>query len=115
MGVKMRQKLQRMLLMLKSYIPQALPQTPAELCRFIDETLEVSNLPTNNSFRSAIATQILHLSMPVGRVSQQTFIRTLRRSIANQVAYDLMTTLKEEAKNESKRVEETPKAVVPET
>lgn len=94
----MRNKAIKILKILKSYIPMPLPQNEALLDAWTADLLEVANFPNNPSFRIAVSTMVLHLDAAVYRVSQQQLIKQLRRSVANQSAYNVMQDLKQQEK-----------------
>lgn len=95
--------LQRVFRYLRSYLPQALPQSESAMIKFASEICYLAALPCNDSFQHAIFTQVMHLDASAKYVSKQQFISALRRSICNQAAYNLICILKEQ--NEKKKKE----------
>lgn len=79
---------------------RALPQTEPALEALVQEVLELGGFPLNDSFRHSIATQIMHLDNNATSVRASSFINTLKRSIANQVAFNIIQDTKERQKNE---------------
>ncbi len=100
----MKQKLNTLLKRISApwlrLIPVSLPQSNYELDVFIARILELGGYPANNSFRHAIATQVLHLNSDVQKVAPRVFLNAIRRSVANQVSYDLVQAIKEDDKRE---------------
>lgn len=94
----MKAKLSRLLRIISSYVPQSLPQNEAAVREWIADLLDLARLPNNSSFQIAIASMVLHLNAGTLRASKQGFIKQLKRSIANQSAYNVMTDLKEQEK-----------------
>lgn len=96
----LKQRLNALIALLLSLIPEALPQTEAEHQKWAGELLALAKLPDNYSFRLALATQVLHLPAGLLYKSRHSFIKELKRSIANQAAYNTMNDLKEQEKRE---------------
>ncbi len=112
----MKQKISKLIKWALSFIPTALPQTEADHAKWSTEVLEVAGLPDNTSFRIAISSMVLHLDSGTARASKQGFIRQLKRSIANQCAYNIMTDLKQlEKAADEQRAKEASSQVVQET
>lgn len=107
----MNKKLHDFFRKVKTYVPELLPQNPNEFDKFAKEILYVANLPDNDSFRHALASQIMHLGDRTTRAPKNYFIKLLFKAIANQTAFQIMQELKERAKNE-KTVEAADSAVV---
>jgi hypothetical protein len=112
----MRERLVRVKKWLMSFMPAEMPQSPAALDAFIMEVLEIGKFPKNDSFVSAITSQILHTTVGTSKLNKRMFVNTLKRSIANQLAYGLMMDIKakEKAEIEQATVKATPSEVVQE-
>jgi hypothetical protein len=97
---------------IKSYVPEQLPQTESAVIAFATSVCKIAKLPVNDSFIHAIASQIMHLDMRTTKVNKRMFINALRRSIANQASYNIISVLKDkQAKdkaNDQERAESTP-------
>lgn len=96
----MRSKFKKVIQTIKAFVPRRLPETPAAHWAWATAIIEIGSLPDNDSFRHAIATQVLHLPPNVMRKSQMYFVSTLRRSIANQTAFQIVQETKGAQKNE---------------
>ncbi len=71
-----------------------LPQTEQALEALIEETLDLGGFPLNDSFRHSMATQIMHMNSESTSCTAKSFVQTLRRSIANQVAFNVIQDTK---------------------
>lgn len=71
-----------------------LPQTDTELENLVHTVLDLGGFPANDSFSHAIASQIMHMGSQVSDCRARNFIVTLRRSIANQVAFNMIEETK---------------------
>lgn len=86
----MKNKVKRVLRLLYSYIPTNLPQSGLAMDAFILDVLDLAQLPDNSSFRTAIATQIMHLSPESAKSTKRSFIVALRKAVSNQLAYEVI-------------------------
>lgn len=84
------QRIRLILRILLSYIPTPLPQSGQAMDLFIADILQLAKLPDNSSFRTAIATQIMHIGPTSARACKQSFIVALKKAIANQLAYEVI-------------------------
>lgn len=107
----MKQQFKKVYRIAKTFIPELLPQSPAQFDTWATEILSVANLPDNDSFRHALASQLMHLGDRVTHAPKRYFIKLLFKAITNQTAFQIMQELKERAKNE-KTVEAADSAVV---
>jgi len=71
-----------------------LPQTDSELKQLVQEVLELGGFPENDSFSHAVASQIMHMDSQASDCRARNFIVTLKRSIANQVAFNMIEETK---------------------
>lgn len=90
----MKEKFQKFIMLVLAYMPTRLPETPAEHALWAAEIIELGEFPSNDSFRHAIATQVLHLPPNQLKKSQMSFVNSLRRSIANQTAFQVVQETK---------------------
>lgn len=105
--LSIRTRLKAFIALLLSYIPTPLPTTPQGIESFTDSILELGGWDQANiSFRNAIVTQILHVPMGTNNVPKQFFIKTIRRSITNQLAYARMNDYKQQEKQVNETVKE---------
>jgi len=97
----------------RAFFPSPLPLTPAAHTAWASEILDLGGFPDNSSFRHALATMVMHLPQLTTYKSKVFFVWNLKRSIANQTAYQVMTDIKEATKNEQsvqeREVQETAK------
>lgn len=111
--MKYFQVFRRFLTKARAFFPSALPLTPADHTAWASEILELGGFPDNSSFRHALATMVMHLPQLTTYKSKVWFVWNLKRSIANQTAYQVMTDIKEATKNEQsvqeREVQETSK------
>jgi len=84
---------------LLSYLPTALPLSPAELEKFVDDVLTLGGWDVANiSFRNSVVTQILHIDISETKATKRQFINAIKRSITNQLSYNMMQHYKQQAK-----------------
>ena len=80
-------QMNRRLLLLLSYFPRPLPVGMAELKTFADRIiLQSGEFADKDSMTFALCSNIMHLGAQQAYVSDQFFIRSLRKAAANQVA-----------------------------
>ena len=95
---KLKTVLKRLSRPVVARLPVALPQSTPDMERFTTDVLELGGFdPENLSLRNAVVTQVLHIDMSKGSAAPRDFIHAIRRSIANQIAYDLMQGYKAKA------------------
>lgn len=94
--------------------PSALPQSDAGFANWAAEVLDIAGLPVNDSFVSALGTQILHLKPTVAYKAKVYFILSLKKSIANQCAFNFIESARK-AERDLKTVQATSDQVVQQT
>ncbi len=95
---------------LLSLIPSALPVGLQEFYIFSDDIIELSGpYADEDSMRFAIATMILHLGPQKSRISKNHFVRSLRKTAANQVAGQIFQDIKVKQQEAQKQAEATAK------
>lgn len=94
------QKFSKFVKFAQALFPAPLPLTSAEHTAWASSILELGGFPDNDSFRHALATMVMHLPQLTTYKAKAYFVWSLRRSIANQTAYQVMQSIKEAAKNE---------------
>lgn len=98
-------RLKKLKLQLLQLFPTKLPLTVDEFDKMIAEILEANDLPNEASFKHAIASAIMHLGPVTASKPKRFFAQSVRKAIANQVAYDKMKQLeKEEAERIQKEI-----------
>jgi hypothetical protein len=73
-----------------------LPTTLEGFHQFADSIFEDYELPNLPSYRHAIATMIMHLDPTVIEVERSYFAKSIKKAMANQIAYDVIQTIKKE-------------------
>ena len=97
---------------LLSFFPSALPSGLAEFHKWADEVIHLAGAPNNDSVKFAVATMILHADSTAAFKPKHFFVKSLKKSMANQVAAGLMQDLKQKqqeaiAAEQAKAVENT--------
>jgi hypothetical protein len=94
----MKNKLLRLLRQVLAYVPTPLPQTDAAIESWIVDICDLADFPLNDSTRHAVATVVMHTPMPKMFVAKQKVITELKRSKANQAAWNVIQAVKDKAK-----------------
>jgi len=80
---------------LLSYIPRQLPVGKTEFENWSDRVLsQCGKYADPDSMKFALCSQIMHLGSQQSKVSDQFFIRSLRKAAANQVASQFFQDIK---------------------
>lgn len=95
--------MRRLLLKVLSFYPKKLPVGLTEFNAWSDEIVELTNFADPISLKFAIASMVIHLPANTGRVSQNHFVRGLRKSAANQVASQIFQDIKVEQETKQKQ------------
>lgn len=106
---KMLSKLLKTTKYVRSFFPVKLPTGLAEFNQFSSNIIEVYNLPNLPSYKHAIASMIMHLGPTTFHKSPRFFAISVKKSMANQTAYEMIQQIKEESllrENERKREEQ---------
>lgn len=81
---------------LKAHIPSALPRSKEAFNVWFEELTEVFNLPNGSDYKQAVATCIMHLPELQSHKSMAHFARAIRKSMANQIAYNVIDGIRKE-------------------
>lgn len=92
--------------MILARFPHKLPVGGSEFDSFFESICTLYGLPNLPSYRQAVATMIMHLGPIQYRASKHYFYASIRKSMANQVAYDKIQEIKQES--ESAKTEPKP-------
>ncbi len=99
---------------LKHLFPSVLPLNMDEMNVFIEDIITANSLPNDKSYHHAISGAIMHLGPVTSHKSKRWFAKSVRKAIANQVAYQKIKSLQDEEKKameqEFLNKEVTPKA-----
>lgn len=82
---------------LTGFFPSKLPTGAQAFDGFCDSVFSTYTLPDLPSYRGAIATMILHLGPTTSYKPKFYFAKSVRKAQANQVAYEKLQELKEQA------------------
>lgn len=93
--------------------PTNLPVSGVEFKNFSDHILWAFGLPNLPSYHAAIGSMIMHLGPTIHRKPKAFFARSVKKAMANEVAYSIIQSIKndmarEEAERKAK-LEETKK------
>ncbi len=84
---------------LLSYLPRPLPVGMKEFNDWSDRIIKIAGqFADADSMKFALASQIIHLNPQIGFVSDQYFVKSLRKSAANQVASQVFQDIKTKQK-----------------
>jgi hypothetical protein len=89
---------------IRDRLPSRLPQGASEFNEFTESLFRDYNLPSNNSFKHAVATSIMQLGQTIDSRPRRYFVAVIRKAMANQVAYAQIELIRKEEKeaNENK-------------
>lgn len=88
----------RFKLKVKHLWPEKLPITREEIDVLIKDVICAEDIPNDPTYHHAIASSIMHLGPVTTRKARRFFSKSVRRSIANQVAFEKIEALRKEAK-----------------
>lgn len=91
-------KLKFFFLKLKSYFPTQIPKGATSLNVWIGNIIFLAGkeIPDNRSTRFAVATMIMHAGTDRDSVPMNKFVKKLRKAASNEVAYSLLSSMKDE-------------------
>lgn len=81
---------------IRGLLSTALPKGATEFDSFCDSILSTYDIPNFPSYRRTIASLIMHLGPTTTHVPKVFFARSIRKAMANQVAFDKIQQLKKE-------------------
>lgn len=94
---KMRVFAKKLYLRCKGFISQDLPTSGMkELDQYCEMIFFTYNLPDLPSYRQAICSMIMHLSPTVHAKAPYFFAKSVKKAMANQIAYEKIQKLKKD-------------------
>lgn len=98
---------------LRDYFPTKIPfESPEELDKFTSDLFKSYDIPDTRSYRHAIATMIMHLGPTTTAIPKIFFVRSVRKAMANQLAYDKIKEINEADKIEALKKAEIAKSEI---
>lgn len=99
--------MKHLLRLIRGKFPSALPKGTKEFEAFSSSIFETYHLPNLPSYEHAIATMIMHLGPQIDRLPKSYFARSIRKAMANEVAYSKLQEIREieKKKEEDKKAE----------
>lgn len=88
----------RIKIKVKHLWPEKLPVTREEIDVLIKDVIFSENVPDDPTYHHAIAAALMHLGPVTHRKARRFFSKSVRKSIANQVAFEKIQALRDEAK-----------------
>jgi hypothetical protein len=101
-------KLKRSMKLLSNHFATKLPVGMKEMDEFCQDIIQTYNIPDFPSYKAAIAHMIMQWPQTKHKAPKRYFYICLKKSMANQVAYELNQQIKEDQKK--KALEEAEKA-----
>lgn len=95
---EIKPKVMKLIKQLRGYFPVELPVGMTALDNFMTEIFETYDLPDMPSYRHAVASMIMHLGPQTHTCAPMHFVKTIKKAMANQVAYEKIQAIKEEEK-----------------
>lgn len=80
-----------------AFFPSELPTGTTAFEAYTKHILDTYELPSTPGYRGAIFTMILHLPATKNYCSKRFFAKSVKKSMSNQVAYELLRKAKEES------------------
>lgn len=93
---KLVEKSIKMKKFVRSFFPVKLPTGLLEFNQFSSNIIETYNLPNLPSYKHAIASMIMHLGPTTFYKSPRFFAISVKKSMANQTAYEMIQIIKEQ-------------------
>jgi len=100
-----KKKLKLLLLKLLTHLPSKLPLGMQDFDQFVESIISIYGFPDDDTYRGAIATMIMHLDPLVTYKRKSWFAASIRKSMANQIAYAKLQQYKETKKHDSEVVD----------
>lgn len=82
----------------RGFFPEKLPRSLEDFYKFSDSIFKTYNIPPLPSYENAVATMIMHLDPTTDKKSKYFFAKSIRKAQANQVSYEIIQKIREEAK-----------------
>lgn len=98
-------RLKKLILRVRGIFPSALPKGLSDFNIFAEDIFNTYDFPNHPSYRHAIATMIMHLHPLCHKKSKAFFARGIRKSQANEVAFEVLRILRDEEKKTAKMAE----------
>lgn len=91
----------RQWLVIKSYIPERLPQGMKEFDKWVEDISILSELPINDKLKKVIGTLILQLPPSTNYCTKNYIVALVQKAAANQVSVEVLSLIdeKEQSKN----------------
>lgn len=105
----MKTQIKRVVRFAAALVPTALPQSDAAYEAWADDVLDLARLPSNDSFKQALGTQVLHLGPTTAYKAKFYFILGLKAAVSKQTAYNAVDTVRQ--KEKAARESEASKAI----
>jgi hypothetical protein len=103
----MKEKIKKFILRLWYYVPQTLPTTgKPEFERLMKQLSYVYGLPDEASYHHAIATIIMNQSPTTDKIPPRFFAKSIRKAMANEIAFARLQELREEEKRQRESASE---------
>jgi hypothetical protein len=86
--------------------PSALPIGTKDFHKFADSIIQTYDIPDLRSYKHAIASMIMHLEPLTIRKPKHYFALSIKKAQANEIAFHVIQTIKEEQQAEEKKLAE---------
>ena len=93
-------KLKSVIRVIRSYLPSRLPQTGMAMEAWVVDVLALAKVPDNDSFRQAIASELMNLDGLINKKAKQYFVKVIQKRIVNQLAYQIIEGIREKEKQQ---------------
>lgn len=98
----MKQKLQNLKKQIMASFKQQLPETSKDVIAFCQDVIELAGQDRNNkNLIFAVARDMMQLDTRVTKKSKRHFVNSVRRSLTNAAAFQVLEAIKNEEKAKS--------------
>lgn len=91
----------RQWLIVKSYVPERLPQGMKEFDAWVDEISILSELPVNDKLKKVIGTLILQMPPSTNYCPKNHIVSLVQKAAANQVSVEVLSLIDEKEKSKN--------------
>lgn len=96
MKIQVPKPIARFFFRIRALFPSQLPVGVSEFNNYCDKIIDACGFPNDPSYRHTIGTMIMQLSPTTDKKSTQYFIKSIRKAMANEIAYFVIMQIRDE-------------------